>query len=658
MKINNEKQLNAFRGRITMETPNSLIDHFSGVLEGTNEIGNTRLPIFPNNIILRGCVLRSTEWMIGLVVNTGHDVKIMQSKIEIKVKTSTLEVDATKQLIGVIGLLLFLCLAIACAQAGFNSYWNIQDIWYLDWQLTVGQIFIIKFFYTLLLHASFVPVALYVSMALVRYGQSYFMTSDRQMYYREKDIPMIVKSMNLNEELGQITHIFSDKTGTLTSNTMNFRKASINGISYGKGITEIGKSAWKLQNKPIPSEMLEAEELASKGSIPHVAFYCPDFDRDFYQYGRLLQASSSSSSSHSSNPLSLSPRPNTTSRSLKSTASPSDIEGVSVGKVSATSSLQYEKIKDFYRFLSICHEVIPERLDNGEIKLSASNPDDEALVCAASYFGYEFKDRRDKFAVVFDKERQQNIEIEILYTIPFTSSRKRMSVIIRDIDSRIKIITKGADTMILSRCDPNSVDGLNAITSEHINQYSIEGLRCLMLATATIEDENFLGWSKHYDEANTDLIELEKKKNGKSNDIETLEDLIERGLKVIGATAIEDRLQDGVSECIETLTQCGLKVWVLTGDKEETAINIAIACNLLLPEEYMDHIIVNEKTAADSKKAAYMLKKEIAVRRLDFFLFLSFYISYLCFLVFSFVFLACLRWIAVCCMMFVSFLSF
>eukprot|EP00341_Mesodinium_pulex_P015317 CAMPEP_0116991652 /NCGR_PEP_ID=MMETSP0467-20121206/66278_1 /TAXON_ID=283647 /ORGANISM="Mesodinium pulex, Strain SPMC105" /LENGTH=127 /DNA_ID=CAMNT_0004688801 /DNA_START=38 /DNA_END=418 /DNA_ORIENTATION=+ len=127
--------------------------------------------------------------------------------------------------------------------------------------------------------------------------------------------------MTLNEELGQISHVFSDKTGTLTCNVMDFRKASINGVSYGLGITEIGKASWKLQGKEIPRDILEGEEKAKAASVPHVSFYDPDFD-DHKAKGDL-------------------------------------------------------KAPEFFRILSLCHDAIPERID-GKIKLSASNPDDEA----------------------------------------------------------------------------------------------------------------------------------------------------------------------------------------------------------------------------------------------------------------------------------------
>jgi magnesium-transporting ATPase (P-type) len=367
---------------------------------------------------------------------------------------------------------------------------------------------------------------------------------------------------------------------------MNFRKASINGVSYGKGITEIGKAAWKLQGRPIPQEMLDAEELALKNAVPHVSFYCPDFGKD-YNDSQIFDSITNLRISVDS----------TQSNSVQK---------------NTNSTNQKEKIRDFYRYLSVCHEIIPERLENGDIKLSAPNPDDEALVCAAGFFGFQFQDRRERFAIIHDKELDRKFEIEVLYTIPFSSSRKRMSVIVRDIDKKIKIITKGADSMMFSRCD-KSLETINSHTQQHVDQYSIEGLRCLVVAVSVIEEENFDSWSKHYDEANTDLNELEKKKKGESNDIETLEDLIERNLQVIGATAIEDRLQDGVPDCIERLSQSGIKVWVLTGDKEETAINIAVACNLLAPPEFMDQIIINSTTAPDAKKAAKILKREVTV---------------------------------------------
>jgi magnesium-transporting ATPase (P-type) len=189
--------------------------------------------------------------------------------------------------------------------------------------------------------------------------------------------------------------VFSDKTGTLTCNVMDFRKASINGISYGLGITEIGKASWKLQGKAIPDDILDGEEKAKACSVPHVSFYDPLFEEHRQR-----------------------------------------------------SDLQSQRIQEFFRILALCHDTIPERID-GKIKLSASNPDDECLVVAAKYFGAEFLDRRESFAIFQSQGRTQ--EVEVLEILGFTSKRKRMSVVIRDVDGVIRVLTKGADSVMAPR---------------------------------------------------------------------------------------------------------------------------------------------------------------------------------------------------------------
>jgi phospholipid-translocating P-type ATPase (flippase) len=557
-KVSSNEELAKLRGRVRMEHPNSLIDSFTGILESEQYGG--KMILQPINVILRGCVLRSTDFIVGLVVNTGHDVKVMQSKLESKVKFSYLELSATTQIVRVFALLFCLAFLGAIGSVITNGERDIQSWTYLQFRRSLSETFVIQFFYYLLLHATFVPVSLYVSMAFVRFFQSRFMQFDLDMYYELLDAPVIVRTMTLCEELGQVSHIFSDKTGTLTCNIMNFRKASIYGISYGKGITEIGRAAWKLMDKSIPEDVLAAEEAAKRKAVPHVAFHCPEFTRDMADRSR--------------------------------------------------GNLKRQRIRDFYRFVAICHEVIVERLEDGGSRLSSPNPDDEALVCAAAYFAYEFKDRRDKYVVLIDKDSGAEVLIEIFYIIPFTSPRKRMSVIFRDIDGKIKILTKGADSMMFSRIEKPE-DPLTRDTSAHIDQFSLEGLRCLVLAMSEIPEEKFNVWRCQYDAAQTDLLVLEKKKKNEVNDIETLEDSIETDLTVVGATAIEDRLQDGVPECIEQLTEAGIKVWVLTGDKKETAINIAIACNLILPKEYMDQLDIDTSTAPTLSQVRQSLIREL-----------------------------------------------
>ena len=474
-------------GKIEMEHPNKLIESFSGVVQ-LDCIG--REPIQASNILLRGCVLRNTDWVIGLVVNTGHDTKIMMSSAITKSKRSTLEAATSSEIRKIIMLLGVVCFTGATGQVIWNKQNNITDIWYLHWTSNSVGFWFVDFFYFFLLHATFIPVSLYVSMSVIRYFQAYLMNNDLAMYYAKTDTPAIVRTLTLNEELGQVSHVFSDKTGTLTCNIMDFRKASIHGVSYGLGITEIGKAAWKLLGKPISPEILEGEARAKAQAIPHVSFYSPQYDRDMQANGA-----------------------------------------------------QKQKNQEFFRILSICHDVIPEKID-GKIKLSASNPDDEALVCAAEYFGFSFCDRIDKTCYIQNRETGNTEQVEVLAVIGFTSKRKRMSVIIRDCDGKIKLYCKGADTMMLPRLRAGQ-DALINKTNKDMRDFAVEGLRCLIIASAVLPQQDFEQWHAAYTVAASDLGQIELKKKGEPNKIEDLEDRIENNLVINGSTAIEDRLQDG-----------------------------------------------------------------------------------------------------------------
>jgi phospholipid-transporting ATPase len=538
-----------------MEHPNKLVNSFNGVID-LGKIG--REPIQHQNLLLRGCALRNTEWIIGVVVNTGHDTKIMMSSASTRSKTSKLEAQASTEIQKIILLLAIVCFAGATGQAIWNKTNVVAHLWYLNWNPAPVGFWFQDFFYFFLLHATFIPVSLYVSMSVSRYFQSYFMNNDLEMYYDLTDTPALVRTMTLNEELGQISHIFSDKTGTLTCNIMDYRKSSINGVSYGLGITEIGKAAWKLQGIPIDPEVLASESKARINAVPHVCFYCPQYEHDMNH-----------------------------------------------------NDAQRVHIQQFYRLLAICHDVIPERID-GKVKLSASNPDDEALVCAADYFGFQFIDRRERSCIVLNKTTNVEEHIEELIVIKFSSKRKRMTVVVRESDGAIKVMCKGADTVITPRLHSGQ-DLMLSRTESDMRRFSIEGLRCLYIAIATVSEETFRSWNIKYQQAITDLNQIEKQKKELPNDIDTLEDVIESNLTLLGATAIEDRLQDGVPECIAELVKAGINIWVLTGDKEETAINIAVACNLVLPKEYMHHVIINSSNAADAGALLKTVTSEIKV---------------------------------------------
>ena len=476
--------LKDLHGTLEMEHPNKLIDSFSGVMDLGPDLG--RAPVQPINMLLRGTVLRNTDWMIGLVVNTGHDTKIMMSNTVTKPKTSFLETATSQEIKRIIILLALVCFTGATGEAIFNRIKSVKQSWYIALPTNPVSFWFIQFFYFFLLHATFIPVSLYVSMSVVRSFQSYFMNNDLEMYHAATDTPALVRTMTLNEELGQISHIFSDKTGTLTCNIMDFRKASINGVSYGLGITEIGKAAWKLQGKEVPEEVLAGEARAKELAVPHVSFYCPTYEKDFQDGG-----------------------------------------------------IQKSKIQQFFKTLAVCHDVIAEKV-GGELKLSAPNPDDEALVYAAEFFGFQFTGRGEGKVMYMNKERGMEEEVVLLESLAFTSKRKRMSVIIKDTDNVIRLLCKGADTLIVTRLAPNQEDILEK-TNKDAERYSLEGLRCLLVGQVEIDNEKFLEWRERYARASTNMEEIEKKRLGVDNEIEDLQDEIEQGLTLLGSTALEDR---------------------------------------------------------------------------------------------------------------------
>ena len=157
-----------------------------------------------------------------------------------------------------------------------------------------------------------------------------------------------------------------------------------------------------------------------------------------------------------------------------------------------------------------------------------------------------------------------------------------MSAIIRMPNGKIILYCKGADSVIYSRLRPGEQSQLRRLTGEHLEMFAREGLRTLCIACKELREEEYQTWNKEHDLAAAAIVDREDK-------LEAVSDAIERELTLLGGTAIEDRLQDGVPDAIALLGDAGIKLWVLTGDKVETAINIGFSCNLLTND--MDLIV-------------------------------------------------------------------
>ncbi|PWA58209.1 ATPase E1-E2 type family protein / haloacid dehalogenase-like hydrolase family protein [Artemisia annua] len=247
-----------------------------------------------------------------------------------------------------------------------------------------------------------------------------------------------------------------------------------------------------------------------------------------------------------------------------------------------------EVIQMFFRLLAICHTAIPDvDEETGKVTYEAESPDEAAFVIAARELGFEFY-KRTQTTVSFmelDRASKKKVErtYELLNVLEFNSARKRMSVIVRDEDGKLLLLCKGADSVMFDRLAKNGRQ-FEEKTKEHVNEYADAGLRTLILAYRELGEEEYKEFNEKFTEA----------KNSVSADRDELIDEateeIEKDLILLGATAVEDKLQKGVPECIDKLAQAGIKIWVLTGDKMETAINIGFACSLL--RQGMTQIII------------------------------------------------------------------
>ncbi|KAH9298166.1 hypothetical protein KI387_029848, partial [Taxus chinensis] len=199
-------------------------------------------------------------------------------------------------------------------------------------------------------------------------------------------------------------------------------------------------------------------------------------------------------------------------------------------------------------------------------------------------------------------------EYKLLNLLEFNSTRKRMSVIVQDEDGNIFLLCKGADSVIFDRLGKNGKDYQEA-THTHLANYGEAGLRTLALAYKSITETEYSEWNAMFLRAKT-TINVDRESL-----LENASDLIEKDLILVGATAVEDKLQKGVPECIDKLAQAGLKIWVLTGDKTETAINIGFACSLL--RQGMKQICLSLKSleeCSNQDKSAKAAKESISLQ--------------------------------------------
>ncbi len=515
-----------------------------------------------------------------------------------------------------------------------------------------------------------IPLALYISMEIVKVGQMIMVMGDAGMYDEDTNTTMTCNTNTILENLGQVSYVLTDKTGTLTENIMQFRGISVAG------------TAWlHKQNSDEPSVPMDGRksvtihrksEDVGKGGAERY-----DAAGIVIQEMELSTLNSSSQRLPSENQGRPSLHRRSTDRQRQAY-----IQGTTTDLLAQIRqkprSVFARKVRDFILAIALCHTAIPERTEDGEIDFQASSPDEIALVRAARDLGLLVTSRSTQSVTLHETDdygKDEHRTYQILDVIEFSSKRKRMSIIIRYPDGSIHLLCKGADNAIIPRLkqsalavrksqevrrsmqiereslrkseqntprtsfvagrpslsirgrssldirpdpkrhslgvppfdqsrpsstylrpplDRHSTDRRSrsrpslddfAVADDgqifsscfkHLDDFATEGLRTLVFAQRVLTEDEYVSWKKLYQEATTSLVNRQER-------IEAAGEVVEQGLDLLGASAIEDKLQKGVPETIDKLRRANMKIIMLTGDKRETAVNIAHAANICQP---------------------------------------------------------------------------
>lgn len=695
------EDINSNSLHFVVEDPNLDLYKFDGHVTVN---GQEKLPLTNNEIVYRGSILRNTDRALGMVIYTGEECKIrMNANKNPRIKRPALQ-DKVNRVVMLI-VVLVVILAVVCTVA--YKFWSRdveQHSWYLEnASVSYGPIFT-SF---LIMFNTMIPISLYVSMEIVKVAQM-LLLNDIDMYDPETDTPLEARTSTINEELGQVSYIFSDKTGTLTNNSMRFRKMSVAG------------TAW-LHDADLQEEAARAGDHTKLIHKKRSA-------KGKKAMGRKSNVSEAQM-----------PRPSNVSGALD----PLRQSGRSATTYRTEEMLEYiqrkpytifaRKAKLFILSMALCHTCIPEEDVNGNTTFQASSPDELALVLAAQELGYLVVDRQSNTLTIRTQpngpDGAPTDEVyEVMDVIEFSSARKRMSVVVRMPDQRICLFCKGADTTLMrllkqadlarekaneierrasrrKNAEANQVIQRNSehhsrknsvvrssmtrpsfsrrrssITGQqgsalrasidvwlrdretdggmrnregdseyysprpsaqmgrpsaaisdsgssthgdddedlveealvvndaaifercfqHLNDFATDGLRTLLYGHRFLDEATYMTWKTAYNEACTSLVDRQQK-------IEDAGEQIEQQLELTGATAIEDKLQKGVPEAIDKLRRANIKMWMLTGDKRETAINVGHSCRLV--KEYSTLTILDQETGDVEETITHLIEE-------------------------------------------------
>uniref|UniRef100_A0A8C6TT55 Phospholipid-transporting ATPase n=1 Tax=Neogobius melanostomus TaxID=47308 RepID=A0A8C6TT55_9GOBI len=494
-------QLESLQAVVECQQPEADLYRFVGRMTVTLLGEEIVRPLGPENLLLRGARLKNTKEIFGVAVYTG-----MESKMALNYKCKSQKRSAVEKSMNSF-LIIYLCILLfeAILSTILKYAWQSEEKWNepfynqkTEQERNSSPIlkFISDFLAFLVLYNFIIPISLYVTVEMQKFLGSFFIGWDLDLYHEESDQKAQVNTSDLNEELGQVEYVFTDKTGTLTENEMHFRECSINGTKYRE-----------VNGKLVPEGLTDD---SPDGSTPHMELLflkavalCHTVQISYDQPDCMVPGS---------DPF-------------------SHVNGFSANHM------------EYY----------------------ASSPDEKALVEAAKRIGITFISSNGDTVEI--KTFGKTEKFKLLHVLEFDPNRRRMSVILQTPSGGQIMFTKGAESAIL----PFATSGEMEKTRLHVDEFALKGLRTLVVACRHFSPEQYTEVDRRLNAARTALQQREEKLQEAFN-------FIERDLQLLGATGVEDKLQDKVQETIEALRLAGIKVWVLTGDKHETAVSVSLSC--------------------------------------------------------------------------------
>ena len=533
-----------FKGKIICDPPNPELYRLNGKMtfsynkcnDDNNNKTNTEhtIPLDAKQLLLKGAKLRNTGWIVGIVIYTGHNCKIMKNAKEPRIKYSSVEGLMNKMLVFILIVQSVLCILCAILR---GPYWtdNLKQNPFINYTIYgyALESFLTYFTYILLLN-TMIPISLIITLEIVKLIQGGFISVDADGYSKIREKYIKPNSVSLNEELGIINYIFSDKTGTLTSNKMMFKFCVIGDVCY--------EFIRENENGQTEQEITFREQ---EGIIP-------------FQNNEMYTASKINS------PLSSSKYPGFTICS-------SETNSVSINLENSTQLLT-----EYWQALALCHDcTIQKNNETGVEEYIGMSPDSIELVKTARAQGFILTESgvSSTKRIKYGDENDGYKDIELLQLIEFSSDRKRETVVVKD-GSLIKLYIKGADSIIEERLSKNTRPEILAQCKNYVNKFSAQGFRTLFIAMKVLSQSEYETFAKELEQANMNL-------DNKDEKVKEAHALVENDLYLIGCTIVEDKLQDKVPETIRDLRLAGIKIWMLTGDKMNTAYNIGLSCNLI-----------------------------------------------------------------------------